>query len=608
MQYVPPVVIVAVLCVFVWALFGRLVAAHTQEESARGFSFNLAVCAASGLGAYTLWWLLFVPMLGANTSISAGLFALCTLAMSGAMFRTWGRARDEHFATLAMLQAVIAAPLVWSLLGGVNVGEHDWLILQQLNQFKQFDVWPTAEQFVRYGFPAPDMPLGWLAALNPLAWSDTFHAAPVLNVMFIIMAVGGVAVASGITVRWSNVLLVAAGTLPAAAWLNPQLPMLGLAQATPELAVSMALLAAALPLMSGYALPTGIGALPPALALAWLATLSPLGLVWAGGIVVLWLVRGVVEHGPDGKNIFALSLLSSLPVMAWLLEQKALAPLGYGQLAALHNPGVLLNTLPQAFIAPPPMVQQMLLLAWVTAILLGLFSLVSRWQQVGGIRGILTISAWLSVPAFLAGLALIVVALAGRPEVIWPTLASLQWVLLVPVWRWWMVWYSGSSMRVRFFHSPWMYGGILAVAGMLVMQAAQPFAFQGIAPLASHALAVGATIQEKNLVKFTEPVAVVGGGAAATGALSYALAGRAPVAEVQGEWDSLADLHRQLRGKGFNYIWLAQPPEAQANRFGLNANMPETFLFRLQGDGLVLTATFPAAELATLQAVAKPAR
>jgi hypothetical protein len=444
---------------------GRLAGARKPY---RRENFAVATGLSAGLGLYMLWWLALQPLLGAGPWVTALAFGGFTGLLAAGLYREWHDwPREQHHGSHICLVLLLGAPLlgvVWHTPPG---GELFWHQASAAAALGRFGAWPPAAA-LPLGL-LPPVP-GLLPLLQPLSGLGDIAQPPLvpllLNLGALLAAGGALLLALNWPLKWSNLPLAAAGSLAAVVLLNPWLPLVQVADPQSVLLPALCLFAAALPLFSPLPLPGGWGALGPALSLTALATLHPLGWPLALWFAVSWKLRALAEGiaSPDRarRHLLGLTLLVTLPALAWALWQLALAPFGLGIGPQLLHPWGFLTTLLEQVPAPVPGWPEALALAAVAAALVAaLWPLFGRLPS--GFRPLFTTHAPLFCPLLLSVPPLLALA-CFAPAKAFTLLALQQFIWLVPLaWRAGQL-YRASGLRNRLFHAPWTYGLLASTA------------------------------------------------------------------------------------------------------------------------------------------------
>jgi hypothetical protein len=469
-----------ILLIYAIITAGRLLAAQAPY---RREHFTLATAWCAGYGAYGLWVLAAQPLFGAGPWVTPAAFIFAAAVLAGALYREWHKwPREQHHTAHIAISLLIAAPLlrlIWQLnpddFGSAN-GINGTLFWQQAALAKQltaFAGWPTALQLPAASWPTVP---GLLPLLTPLAGLGDIALPPLIPLLAnlgSLLAAGGVLlVALNWPVKWSNLPLVAAGSLLAVAVLNPWLPLHNLAAPDAPLFAALCLFTAAAPLFNPLPLPVGGTVLGPALSLAALTLLHPLGWLLSLWVVIVWKIRVFAEgiKTPDHahRHLLALTLLAALPTLAWAGWQYALHPFRAG---ITYELGPLLAH-PQLFFAvlfaqlpgvlpghtgPLPLSTTQLLQLCIIAASLwaGLRPIFDRRATAN--RQLCITCAPLFLPLLLALPPVLLVAWFS-PQKVWNILQVQQFVWLVPLAATVAHGYRHSAWRERLFRAPWSYG------------------------------------------------------------------------------------------------------------------------------------------------------
>lgn len=346
-----PLLATAVVLV-VWLALGRAIWLLTHDGTQ---PVAFPVCVLAGMGAWVVWWLGFVVAAGGDTFIAAMVFTVVvTLGVSGGAHLHWARLRapENHGVMFIFLSLLLLSPLVGVALARSPDTAADWHFLAALGPWHvhlkdPVSVWAAA------GIPALAEPRGWsvvlLAPHVMLGWLSAVPAQVFGFLLVPFMATTLVSIA-GVTVRWSNLLLVVACSVLVAMLAAFAVDITGPANVVPALLVPLTLLVA----LSGFfRVPALAGweAFPYALTGVFAATLHP----WAAAVMAVsagvWMVLQIVRKQPLVPAMLAGSLMACLPwLMFGVMEGRAVPPT-WEALSAVQQADVVHMALMAAVVA-----------------------------------------------------------------------------------------------------------------------------------------------------------------------------------------------------------------------------------------------------------------
>lgn len=457
-----------VLAILMYAILsaGRMLAVR---QPWRRENFSLATAWCAGYGAFLLWWLAAQPLLGAGPWLTPASFVFAVAVLAGGLYHQWHNwPREQHHNAHLILSLLVGAPLLAALWQALPQGESFWQQAAAAAALGQLGAWPTPAQLPAALLPAVP---GFMPLLAPLAALGDVAQAPVLpmliNLGCLLAAGGAVLVALNWPVRWSNLPLVAAGGLAVVAVANPWLPYIQVTNPQSQLPAALCLLVAVLPLLNPMPLAGGATALGPALSLVTLTLMHPLGWLLSLWVAVVYKVRmlaeGVTNADHARRHALALTLLVTLPTLAWTGWQRALQPFHADVVHLLLNPqnfvAALLAQVPAAATDNPATVALQLGII-CASFLAGLRPLIGR--SATSTRHLSTTYAPFFVPLLLLLPPLALVAVFS-PQKAKNVLEVQQFVWLVPLAAFAAQRYRHSVWRGRLFGAPWTYGSVFCI-------------------------------------------------------------------------------------------------------------------------------------------------
>jgi hypothetical protein len=568
----------AIMTLLPYVLVGQVMA---RSLAAGGQPVGPLTYITAGAGAWLLWFYGLVGL--GQLPVNLGLYVFWGVVITASV--VWHRhlfsRQQEHVWTGFLLGGVLLLPL-WpglanqDLFQALDVG----FTLKSLVQVLAFNQVPTgAEVFAQGAQQLAHMPAGW-AWLLPgqiLAGQVLEATGPVLNGMLLLAIAGAMAAGAGVQTRWSNLLLVVAGSLVGMVLLNPFFSAQLVTSALPDLLLAGGLLVLALPLMLPRPLPRGVALLPLALTAALVATVHPDTWPLLFALAVLWGIRDVTVEKPTQLmlKIFGWGVLVGTPLTAVFLWQ---AFAGYAAGPEYPAPHLL------AFGGQRIGAFGLALGAW--GVLLWRLARSGRW---GGPRLFyLSQSAWL-VAATLA----LIGALYGEDP--WRVLVWLQCIMLLPYWRWAMILYQRSFLRSVAFRAPWVAGGSLALASMGVLYSTENRWWLTVPPAVRHVQQVGEALPRHRLAGETIAVLEAHPGPRANldRALGYAVVIKGADLSFRAADRSRAAFHYALRRDGVDYLWIHSPQDAVRDMFRRPLDADKSYLFEVMARRFSLVEIYP---------------
>ncbi|MFZ2619665.1 MAG: hypothetical protein WAX89_02225, partial [Alphaproteobacteria bacterium] len=462
-----PMVILAATLLYVLALtlVGRCLAATTAEVQV----YPLALSTLAGLGVAVVAGVV-AAVAGASAALALTGFVLVAVLV----VVLWGRRLQSPEHTW-----------LWPLVGGLLLGPL-WLWLANdvpTQTLEMGTIFPALHQLWQGVWPLELWPSQVLVLMPFYAvWPAFTVAVPVvLNPVLLALSAQALAVTVGIRMKWSNLPLVAAGSVLGITVFNPLFTPAVLRDAHGVLLQALAWLLLAMPLTMPQALPRGLGVLPFALVAALLAMAGewhwPLLLMSMG--VWIWRTMVLEVHTLAWKNIATTIagwvVLACLPLCMVLLWQRVTVVADVPTLE-LYGP-----------------TRMWVLVLGCGALVGGLLARVLQVRAAKDIRvAIQLLLPWL-VPVLL-----LATAVFTHKQLNSHMLAVLQLVLLVPVWTLWQMVYPRTVLQKWAFISPWGMGGVAMVVLLGLVYGTRPLWQQPAPVVVSHGAEVVAQAQAKN--------------------------------------------------------------------------------------------------------------
>ena len=311
----------------------------------------------------------------------------------------------------------------------------------------------------------------------------------VFNILILIFTADLLTKTTGSDVKWSNLALISSIALLAVTLFNPLFDLTHVHRADATLLTSALILTAMAPTLRRKDIPTGLGAFPCALMLALLTGLHQNGILAALSIALIYCVRLFLDDPKwHFSKFFSLIILPGIPTLTWLMWQSL----------STHNK-VVLGIQEFSFFEPslswPILPAVMVFIIVVTAIVTAFSHFAHRQDRDDYI--------WLFSTAF------ILVLYNGACLIFTKTPAPvehLQFIILVPFWRWIRSWYETTALKKIAYQSPWALGLSIAIF-FVVLQTVVPLK-NTQAPTAAH-LSQISQLLKRNYLLNGDHIAVV---------------------------------------------------------------------------------------------------
>lgn len=585
-------------------LAGRLVTARQREY----LEFtNPLQCLMCGMGLWYLWFLVFAGLLATNITVVWWLFvSFSFMAMLFFTRSIKGTESHSHVWSNTLVSLCVLGPILWwaSYDIPLEITEFSQTI-KNAAHLHAARILPGGQDVELFNITNPQHPIAHLVGMIP-AHLISSHFLPaafaVFNVLLLVLCAGQLLQVHKIPVKWSNMPLVAAGSLLGVSLLNPFFRAESLLAAVPTFPLAAALLAACFPLFRAQPLPTGWGALPSALALCFMVGLHPQAAWLVGVVVVFWLLRMAAEKPKIKiKTMFGPFLLAFLPALTWLMWQSYLTQAQIPVQEAVASVGTSYKIIHFFLSLWKVSLSAPLALVLVLAVVLFAIRAVFSVRSTQGARALFVQKAHLVLPAVLGLFWLGVAAtnLWQHANMLFNHLAVLQMVFLVPLWRLFLVWYAASDMKKLFWRMPWAMG-MLLVCTLVVLQMAVETKFRPtFNPPLNHTLQVAQALK-KGGIPWGSRIAVVDSLQVRdkyAHALSYGLANHAVVHAIT-PWVAAAKgnraaFHAALRAQNFDYLWVHVPNDQTRKLLSQRLNATESYLFQISAEKFQLKNTYP---------------
>ena len=604
---------ITLITVLVFMGVGRLVYAHVENEG-HSTSFNSLM---TGLGVWTVWFLLFQGVVGASLMVVWWIFLASALALMLVMTKVHKFEGEEAlFWPKIIIGLVLCSPVLIAL---TTHGPLLWTELTETmknaDHILRLGGLPQSGDVTQFDMMAPGAPVGNILAILPAAvMRGAFHPAvfALLNILVCIAAAVQMVRLCGVRVGWHNALLMSAVGLFGLSLLNPFFMPTLVTAALPDVLIAATLFAAATPLLQPQPLPDGLGAVPTALTLSFLMLLSPMAVPLVGVVVVFWAIRRLLEEAPvTFKDVIAWLILALLPSVAWMVWHNLLIARGFampplGLPTALTRPAFVaaMHDLATTLVAHPLM---------AIALVLMLGKSLHRLLLVRGgrsLRRFVVEEAALSfplvfvliyllvlTPAFMAGFA------QNQPPVDQGAVHFLlraQFFVLLPLWLWvthGVAVALGGKAGVKTSSAASFVMAALFVG--VAVTSAPRFQYTPPAPL-DHTLRVAQAIHHQNTIPWGSKVAVLDslptqGYYAA--ALAFGLRHHAIVRPVLADYaaakGSFDIFHDKLVRDGFEYLWVHAATADMGQFLGGGIRADTSYLYRIVPEGLQPVESYP---------------
>lgn len=536
----------------------------------------------AGAGGWLLWFYGLAAF--GQLPVDITLYGFLSVVVLGVV--VWGHrpqsGREEHVWTSTLLGGLLLLPL-WGILVKLEVFQalDVGFVLKSLTQVLALNRLPPGADLSAYGAQqVAFMPAAWvwLVPGQVLAGQVLQAMGPVLNGLLLLGIAGMMAAGAGVQTRWSNLPLVTAGSLLGVSLLNPFFFTGLVASAMPDILLAGAMLVLALPLMLPRPLPHGLAVLPLAFTAALVAGIHPATWPLLYGLGALWLVREVtVEQKTHWwLRISGWSVLVGVPLVSVLMWQTYAA----GEFFELTYP------VPQTLSFGGQRMMALGVSLGVWGVVIWRLMQSGRW---GGPRLFyLSQGPWL-----VAATLLLVGTIYGENP--WRMLVWLQFVVLLPYWRWGQARYQRSALKALAFRAPWALGGSLCLIFMGLLYSTASWWEQPVPPAVRHGQQVGLALAPQALAGKTIAVLEQHPGPRANldRALGYQVAVIAADPLFRAADRSRAAFYHALRSQGADYLWIHSPRDAVRDMFRRPLRAERSYLFELSEKRFRLVETFP---------------
>lgn len=543
------------------------------------------------LTGFSVWYLTFLTALLFDKYMISSVWWGFVMA-SIALFVILLKRRDneklgEHFFTQIAMSALFLTPAFAAILGDTpQLAEEFNGALRQAQYIIYKGYIPPLNEAEAVGLNLFNEAPSLLAAVLPsqlITQQFSPSAFALFNIVLLLFVAESLTRTSDIRVKWSNLPLVAASSLTGMTLLNPFFDLQSITTASKDMLYATVLYAAIAPFVREKEIPTGIKALPAGLLLALLAGMDALGIIAALLVFVFYLCRMLLDKQEwDLSTAFSIVALAVLPVFSWLLWQNetydaALAGVfdhvkQYGLIGENTVRGLGLNWL-----------HALVLLAILAVSIIQLFD-----QNV---RQNIQKHMWLFAPTFVVFGYIISGSIIGADIHI----EHLQFVILIPMWRWAMWWYEDSALKESAYKYPWALGFGLALFLMVTQSIFKQDLTERYDDAMLHTFNTGRLLATEYVID-NEHVAVLDVPRRALlthNLLQYAMADKAnhvmPAASLL--YDAANDknlFYKKLSKQGISYLWVHAPYNAYAELFNEKLDARSSYIFSLQNGEFIM--------------------
>ena len=573
------------LSMAIFTLLGRVIGLNTNGDRAvmsTGLYYILT--------GISVWYIVLLSALYFDQYMVAPLwwfFVLFVFSLFLILLREKKRQKvGEHFFTQIVLGMLILSPLFYVFLKDVPVLKEEFFGVVRYLQYIMFKGHiPPLEEGGSAGLNMFSQAPAYLATVLPSNLISQVYKPAVFalfNTFLFVLLSESLVRAAGIKVRWSNLPLVAAGGLLGMTFLNPFFSVDLLKNASGDLLFAAVFFAALLPLLREKNVPVGLAAIAPALVSSLLTGLDDMGIIAVALVMVIYIFRLFVDKQKISLEVvFAVSIMVALPALTWLMWQSET----YDAALAGYNDGVRRWGLLGAPI-------QMLEWTWPSAVSIMLVLGVAVAQIFdAAVRQNLKAYMWVFVPAIIILAYVLMGVLFGQNV----KLVHLQFIVLVPVWRWAMWWYEGTALKRVAYSAPWGFGLGLILLLMMGQSLYKNQFKDSYDDAMMHTFNTGRLLATEYL-KPDDNVAVleVSGREVYTLALlQYALAnmGGNVMGAAEDFYEAAADLrlfHKRLHRDGVQWLWMHAPTPMYEEMLGAEMDARASYLFKVDANGLTL--------------------
>lgn len=487
----------------------------------------------------------------------------------------------EHFWTQILMSLIFIVPTIFVLAGDTPQLMNEFSgALRQVQYMIYKGYMPPLAEAKTVGLNMFDNPPGLFSAVLPTQMVIQNFVPSVFalfNVLLLLCVADNLARVTQVRVKWSNLPLVSAATLVAITVFDPFFELENVTSAQVDILYAAVLYAAVIPLIQEKSVPTGIKSVPVALILSLLVGLHELGVVAAGIIAVLAISRIVFEKEAwNFGGAFSVFLMIALPLISWLLWQHETYD------AALAG---AFDSVKQYGILPEEGIRGLGLNGISVATLLLLFGVSLTQIFHKDVRENIRQYMWLFIPTLVVfGYILVGSLLQVRVDV-----SHLQFVILIPLWRWAMWWYEGTAIKETTYKYPWIIGLGIALLFVVVQSLYKKEVQQHYDDAQLHTFNTGRLLAREYILdrEYIGILEIPRRALYTQSLIKYALADKAgqavPVASLL--YDAAGDralFYKKLQKRGITYLWVHAPYAAYAELFDDKLNPRASYLFRLE--------------------------
>lgn len=604
-------VIMLVLCFVVMGVYlalGRVVAAHVGC----GSMVTPFRAMFTGLGLWYLWVLVMHVFIGVNLDLTWFTFFVSAVVL--AIVLTKAHKIETKKIKLFWMQVLLAIGLLLPVMliatADVPTQLYEFLdVLGNGHAIAELKNLPSAEDVHTMGMFAPEQPK--LLQLMVAPFSLMYGKLPdatftLMNLLILASLTGAVSRAVEVELTGKNIVMASVLAIVGLTLFNPFFSDELILSANRDLLTAALLFAALSPVMMTSSLPKWVSVLPTAFIMAALVGAHGNGIYLFGLVFVVWAIRTVAEYKADPKSLIGLLALFIIPlaaVFAWdIYTLETYGGAAYTAYAFnIGNISSAVSAFANVILSFAPGI------VLIVAIFYGAVKCFAE-----DVRGVTSFSLfikersylWVPMIAVLYYFGyLSIVAATSNPEVAEPLTKShlihLQFVLLVPLWRYIVHFYTDKLDLKGWLDSVPMRASLVAVAvfvGLVVINQGN-FKDKQAASI-EHSLAVAEEIREGH--KDANKIAVLDKERLAplyATLLGYGLKNEAmasPVANAfYNETTKIADFHESLVASGYDYLWIHVPDEDVRKRLNLQLKPDYSYLFKVTPSFLKFVAEFP---------------
>tara|TARA_R110000868_G_scaffold218576_2_gene469227 strand:- start:151280 stop:153079 length:1800 start_codon:yes stop_codon:yes gene_type:complete len=570
---------------------GRIVASHTLFGRNFASSSLYNTITAMGLWCFTA---LLANALNINLSHAWWFYvAIVALLFLYLLSSNHEKLPREHSLTSPLAILIFLAPTLYFTLADVpkNIIELNTFMrnAQFLAEHNTLANNISDGKFALEGVTSPQN--GLLSIFPSFIFQNTFFEGSfaIFNVILLAFTADAMVKLTDLKTRWSNLALIAAGSIFSITILNPFFTIQSLTTAAPDLIFASAILAACIPLCRERNLPSGLGALPTALILSFIIGTHQMGVYVVILILTLWFIRTLFEEKEFINLFFSGTVLITLPALTWHLWAFYTQEIELSQILSHSKNGVNILYLVQGQFSP----LALLIIALLIILLSVEFLSIRRFKDI---QDLFTQRGWLTIPTTFT---CIYIALASYKN-IGEISTHIQFIAVVPFWYIVTSWYKKSKWQKLAYEAPWALALSLAIVFMSVQSIMSTSIKQRYNDPELHTLGV-AKAMAKSTLKAGDNIAVLD---TPQQDIRYSSLMRYGLTRHEGQVKSVNELLRtssldadiflhKLKEYNFQYLWLHTPTENDKKWLGRFLKTDKSYLFKVEEDKLLLIKIYP---------------